>query len=133
MPSMNVFQAFPNAIETWAIGKCYYSTIEGNVIDVDTTQDIHVIVDEGSSTDPNPSPNSQAIGSDTLLYCKPEELPTLDTAELTASYVVGNPATEKIYAIVDAGIGKNQHEGIIEHVELKLKQTEIGEYEHEFN
>lgn len=122
---MDVFQAFPQAIEQWEMAPCEYSTITGNtIVGGQSAFSIHVIVDEGANSDPNPSPNAQGIYSDTLIYCRPEEMPTLDTAELVASWVVGGPEGEsfKSYAIVDAGIGKNQHTGKIEHVELKLKQ-----------
>jgi hypothetical protein len=31
------------------------------------------------------------------------------------------------FAIIDAGIGKNQENGVIEHIELKLRQTDAVE------
>ena len=49
-------------------------------------------------------------------------MPTIDTAELIASYAVKNTQTDKLYAIIDAGIGKNQDNGVIEHIELRLRQ-----------
>lgn len=121
MPSMTVFQAFPNALEEWSIAPIAYSTITGNTIDTDNAQNIRVIVDEGNNSEPNASPNAAGITSDTLLYCRPNELPTIDTAELVASYAVADQYG-KTYAIIDAAIGKNQDEGIIEHVELKIRQ-----------
>lgn len=121
---MDVFDAFPNGIEEWGMAKAHYSTLTGNTIEIG--QDaikLHVIVDEAQSTEPNPAPNTQAINADTLLYAMPDELPTLDTAELCASYIVKPWQSDKLYAIIDAGIGKNQETGIIEHVELRVRQT----------
>lgn len=120
--SITVFDAFPNAIETWQIVPMAYSTITGNDLDMDNAQNISVIVDEGSSSDANPAPNAQDISSDTLIYAKPSEMPTLDTSELVASYAIKAP-NGKIFEIVDAGLGKNQEINVIEHVEMKLRQT----------
>lgn len=122
---LTVFEAFPNAIERniWQIGQMAYSTITGNDLDADSLTYIDVIVDEGNSSEPNASPNAANTYSDILLYIRPEQSPTLDTAELIASYVVKNTTTDKLYAIIDAGIGKNQDSGVIEHIELKLRQT----------
>lgn len=122
---LTVFQAFPNAIEheIWQIGRMAYSTITGNDLDTESLAYIDAIVDEGNSSEPNASPSAANAYSDMLLYIRPEQSPTLDTAELVASYVVKNTTTDKLYAIIDAGIGKNQDSGEIEHIELKLRQT----------
>lgn len=122
---LTVFEAFPNAIERniWQIGQMAYSTITGNDLDADSLTYIDVIVDEGNSSEPNASPNAANTYSDMLLYIRPEQSPTLDTAELVASYVAKNTTTDKLYAIIDAGIGKNQDSGVIEHIELRLRQT----------
>lgn len=122
MGNMTVFDAFPNAIETWHIAAMQYSTITGNQT-TGTWQDIEVIVDEGSSTEPNQSPNYASAFSDLLIYCRPEQLPTLETAALVADYAIKDKNC-RLFAIIDAGIGKNQELGIIEHVELKLKQVD---------
>lgn len=122
---LTVFEAFPNAIEReiWQIGSMAYSTITGNDLNAESLAYIDAIVDEGNSSEPNASPNAANTYSDMLLYIRPEQSPTLDTAELIASYVVKNTTTGKLYAIIDAGIGKNQDSGVIEHIELKLRQT----------
>lgn len=122
---LTVFEAFPNGIERniWQIGQMAYSTITGNDLDADSLTYIDAIVDEGNSSEPNASPSAANAYSDMLLYIRPEQSPTLDTAELIASYVVKNTTTGKLYAIIDAGIGKNQDNGTIEHIELKLRQT----------
>lgn len=125
MRMLTVFEAFPNGIERniWQIGQMAYSTITGNDLDADSLTYIDAIVDEGNSSEPNASPSAADTYSDMLLYIRPEQSPTLDTAELIASYVVKNTTTDKLYAIIDAGIGKNQDSGAIEHIELKLRQT----------
>lgn len=122
---LTVFEAFPNGIERniWQIGQMAYSTITGNDLDADSLTYIDAIVDEGNSSEPNASPSAANAYSDMLLYIRPEQSPTLDAAELIASYVVKNTTTGKLYAIIDAGIGKNQDNGTIEHIELKLRQT----------
>lgn len=121
---LTVFQAFPNGIEheIWQIGQMAYSTITGNALDDDTLTFIDAIVDEANDSEPNASPNAAVTYTDTLLYVKPDQMPTIDTAELIASYAVKNTTTDKLYAIIDAGIGKNQESGIIEHIELRLRQ-----------
>lgn len=121
---LTVFQAFPNGIEheIWQIGQMAYSTITGNALDDDTLAFIDAIVDEANDSEPNASPNSAVTYTDTLLYVRPEQMPTIDTAELIASYAVKNTTTDKLYAIIDAGIGKNQDNGVIEHIELRLRQ-----------
>lgn len=124
MRMLTVFQAFPNGIEheIWQIGQMAYSTITGNALDDDTLTFIDAIVDEANDSEPNASPNSAVTYTDTLLYVKPDQMPTIDTAELIASYAVKNTQTDKLYAIIDAGIGKNQDNGVIEHIELRLRQ-----------
>lgn len=121
---LTVFQAFPNGIEheIWQIGQMAYSTITGNALDSTTLAFIDAIVDEANDSEPNASPNSAVTYSDTLLYVRPDQMPTTDTAELIASYAVKNTQTDKLYAIIDAGIGKNQDNGVIEHIELRLRQ-----------
>jgi hypothetical protein len=34
---------------------------------------------------------------------------------------------KNIYAIIDAGLGKNQENGILEHVELRLRQNGLDD------
>lgn len=124
MRMLTVFQAFPNGIEheIWQIGQMAYSTITGNALDDDSLTFIDAIVDEANDSEPNASPSAAVTYTDTLLYVKPDQMPTIDTAELIASYAVKNTTTDKLYAIIDAGIGKNQDNGVIEHIELRLRQ-----------
>lgn len=121
---MTIFDAFPNAAETWEIGKVSYSTITGNTLS--DSQEIHVVVDQGDSADTAPSPNAATIASDTLLYMKPSEAPETDPSTLVAEYAIIDPQG-RLYAIIDAGIGKNQHTGQIEHIELKIRQRGIND------
>lgn len=124
MRMLTVFQAFPNGIEheIWQIGQMAYSTITGNDLDTDSLTYIDVIEDEANDSEPNNSPSYANTYTDTLLYVRPEQMPSIDTAELIASYAVKNTQTDKLYAIIDAGIGKNQDNGVIEHIELRLRQ-----------
>lgn len=115
----SVFQAFPQAIEHgWQIREMTYSTMSGNL--VGEAFDIDVIVDMADASEPNQAPNIAGIIADTLVYCQPYQMPTLNPAKLVASYAVSD-ADGQLYAIIEAGIGKNQETGEIEHVELKIR------------
>lgn len=117
---MTVFDAFPNAIEQgWQIAQVTYSSITGNTVTNGT--DIDVIIDEGSSSDANQAPNAAGLYADTLIYTKPDQMPTTDTSALVAGYVLIDP-NERTWEIIDAGQGKNQDNGQIEHIELKIRQ-----------
>lgn len=117
---MTVFDAFPNAIEQgWQIAQVTYSSITGNTVTNGT--DIDVIIDEGSSSDANQAPNAAGLYADTLVYTKPGQMPTIDTSALVAGYVLIDP-NERTWEIIDAGQGKNQENGQIEHIELKIRQ-----------
>lgn len=117
---MTVFDAFPNAIEQgWQIAQVTYSSITGNTVTNGTA--IDVIIDEGSSSDANQAPNAAGLYADTLVYTKPDQMPTTDTSALVAGYVLIDP-NERTWEIIDAGQGKNQENGQIEHIELKIRQ-----------
>ena len=117
---MTVFDAFPNAIEQgWQIAQVTYSSITGNTVTNGTA--IDVIIDEGSSSDANQAPNAAGLYADTLIYTKPDQMPTTDTSALVAGYVLIDP-NERTWEIIDAGQGKNQENGKIEHIELKIRQ-----------
>lgn len=118
---MNVFEAFPNAIEQMSIVEVDYGTVIGNTTGEATT--IRVIKDEVTTVDPTNSPNAASIATDTLLYVVPADLPTTDTSELVSSYIIQD-AKGRSYEIIDAGAGKNQHTGELEHIELKIRPTE---------
>lgn len=123
----SIFDAFPKAIITgvWQIGTCQHGTLIGNVFK--KTSDIDVVIDEGNNSSVNTT--IEPLKSDMLIYCKPEQMPTLDTNALVAGYMLYNNTEDSYYMIIDAGIGKNQHTGNIEHVELKVVQTEVTDGE----
>lgn len=122
---LSIFNAFQNAIISgvWQIGTCQHGTLIGNVFE--KTADIDVIIDEGNNSSINTT--IEALKSDMLIYCKPDQMPTLDTSALVSGYMLYNNSDDKYYAIIDAGIGKNQHTGRIEHIELKVVMTEVTE------
>lgn len=122
----SIFKAFPSAIiyNQWQIGSCQHGTVVGNVFV--KTGDLDVIIDEGSNSTVNST--IEALKSDMLVYAKPEQLPTVRTNELVSGYMLYDSVEDKYYEIIDAGLGKNQELGIIEHVELKVVQTEVTEW-----
>lgn len=122
---LSIFDVFPKAIITgvWQIGVCQHGTLIGNVFT--KSADIDVIIDEGNNSTINTS--IESLKSDMLIYCKPDQMPTLDTNSLVSGYMLYD--SDKYYAIIDAGIGKNQHTGNVEHIELKVVQTEVTDGE----
>lgn len=119
----SIFDAFPKAIISgvWQIGTCQHGTILGNQFE--KAADIDVIIDDGSSSEINTTP--EALTSDLLVYVCPEQLPTTRTNMLVSDYMLYDSEEDCYYMIVDAGVGKNQHTGKIEHIELELVQTEV--------
>lgn len=119
---ISIFDAFPAAIISgvWQIGTCAHGTVLGNVFT--KTADIDVVIDEGNSSAINTTP--EAIKSDLLVYVRPFS-PVIPTNKLVSGYMLYDSAHDYYYQIVDAGVGKNQHTGNVEHIELKLVQTEV--------
>lgn len=124
---LSIFEAFNFAIISgvWQLGTCQHGSVVGNVFE--KVADLDVVVDEGNAS--TISDTIETISSDLLVYVKPEQLPTLNTNKLVSDYMLYDSENGFYYTIIDAGVGKNQHRGIIEHVELKVVQTEaeIGE------
>jgi hypothetical protein len=120
---ISIFDAFPKAIISgiWQIGTCQHGTLIGNQFE--KVADIDVIIDDGSSSDINTTP--EALTSDLLVYVCPEQMPTTRTNVLVSDYMLYDSEEDNYYMIVDAGVGKNQHTGNIEHLELELVQTEV--------
>lgn len=120
---LSIFEAFSNAIISgeWEIGTCQHGTVIGN--QYTKINDLDVVVDEGTNSSINSTP--ETLASDLLVYVMPCQLPTLRTEELVSTYMLYNSVENSYYMIVDAGIGKNQHTNEIEHVELKVVQTEV--------
>lgn len=121
---MDVFSAFPGAVISgrFFIGKYQRGSLEGNQFVKDA--DIDAIIDEGDMAEIGGAPNAESLIADIILYVKPEQLPTVNPRELTAGYLIYDNEYGDYFAIIDAGIGKNQDNGIIEHIELKLRQTD---------
>lgn len=128
----SIFDAFPNAIISgiWQIGTCQHGTVVGNTFE--PLNYLDVIIDEGYNSNITTTPES--IASDMLLYVKPCQMPKEVSAlmmtsqvvtALVANYMLYNSATQCYYMITDAGVGKNQHTGRIEHIELKVVPTEV--------
>lgn len=131
---ISIFDAFPNAIISgvWQIGTCKHGTVVGNQFN--SLNNVDVIIDEGYNSNINTTP--ETIGSDMLVYVKPCQMPkevnelmmtNQVVLALVANYMLYNSANDTYYMIVDAGVGKNQHTGNIEHLELKLRETEIAD------
>lgn len=119
----SIFKAFPNAIihGVWSIGTCKHGSVVGNIFE--KIGDLDVIVDEGQGSSVNTTP--ETINSDFLVYAYPAQMPTLSASKLVSNYMLYNKCEDDYYQIVDAGIGKNQHTGNLEHIELKLLKTEV--------
>ena len=122
---MTVFDAFPNAIVQLKIAQVAYSSITGNDIDLENAETIDAIIDEGSSSDANQAPNAAGLYADTLIYARPEQLPTTDTSALVSDYAIVD-SSGRTWEIIDAGAGKNQDNGQLEHIELKIRQIGVN-------
>lgn len=120
---LSIFEAFDFAIISgvWQIGTYTHGGVVGNVFV--KANDIDVIIDEENYSTISTTP--ETITSGLLMYARPEQMPTLNTNKLVSNYMVYNSETGDYYSIKFAGIGKNQHKGIIEHIELNLVQTEV--------
>ena len=120
---LSIFKAFDFAIisDVWQIGTCQHGSVVGNVFD--KKADIDVIIDEENSSTITSTP--ETINTGLLVYVRPEQMPTLNTNELVSNYMLYDSENDYYYTILNAGIGKNQHNGVIEHIELLLTQTEV--------
>lgn len=117
-----VFNVFPDAIRWgWKIGRIQRATEHGDVL-VEQSE-IDVIVSDSANSNTG-SQNAEMLDNDCLIYCKPEQLPTKKCGLLIANYVVIDDEG-LAYNITSAGEGFNQHTGVLEHIELKLKLTEV--------
>ena len=124
---MDVFEAFPNAIVSgvWQIAAYQRGTLVGTQFDVDNAVNLDVIVDEANASDIAAAPNAEPLDADLLIYAKPSQLPTTNTRALVSGYLLYDSEHGDYFAIIDAGAGKNQENGQLEHIELLVKQTEI--------
>jgi len=128
---MDVFSAFPNAIISgiWKIAKYQRGGVVGTYWDADNAYTLDVIVDEGDVSNINAGSNAETLDADLLLYAKPSQLPTTNPRALASGYLVYDSENGDSFAVINAGIGKNQENGEIEHIELLLKQTDIATIE----
>lgn len=119
----SIFDAFPNAIISgvWQIGTCQHGTVIGNQFT--KVADIDVVIDEGSASSVNNIPES--LRSSMLIYVRPCQMPSVNSNALVSGYMLYNSEEDTYFEIIDAGIGKNQHTGRIEHIELQVVQTEV--------
>lgn len=123
---LSIFEAFSFAIISgvWQIGTYTRGGVVGNVFT--KTNDLDVIIDEENASTITTNPENLTNGM--LIYAKPEQMPTLNTNELVSDYMLYDSENDDYYAITFAGVGKNQHKSIIEHIELTVVQTEaLGE------
>ena len=126
-----VFSAFPNAIVAgrYSIGRWQRGTLVGNVYE--KYGDLDVIIDEGQSSSISNAPSAETLTADLLMYVRPEQLPTDTVRALAASCMVYDTKTGDYFDIIDASVGKNQETGVIEHIQLLLRQTEAENVESE--
>lgn len=123
---MDVFRAFPKAVISgvWQLGKLVRNTEIGKRFEVESGQ-FDVIIDEITQPKTKSTPNADAMLEDTLLYAKPNQMPTTNAAELSAGYLWLDSETNTYYEITEVGVGKNQHTGTVEHLEFKLRPTGV--------
>lgn len=121
---MNVFEAFPNAIisNKWQLGIVQKATEVGDKYT--PVGYVDVIIDEVASGNLDKSPDADSLDVDTLIYCRPEQLPGLNISRFISVYYFYDTENEQYYEIRHVGVGKNQHSGQIEHVEFQLRAKE---------
>lgn len=121
---MDVFEAFSSAIirDVWQLGEVKRATVRGKAFSNAVILD--VIVDEGTYAVTDRSPSAEYENSDTLVYARADNMPTLDTARLAAGYLWYNSETGQYFEIREANLGKNQDTGKVEHIEFLLRPTE---------
>lgn len=122
---LSIFDVFSNAIISgvWQIGQCQRGSLVGNVFTKEA--DLDVVIDEGNHSTVDTTPNE--LQADLLVYVKPEQMPVRGTNKLVASYMLYDSENDDYYEIIDAGVGKNQHTGQVEHLELKVVQTGVAD------
>ena len=122
---LSIFDAFANAIiyGVWQIGTSGRGTVVG--AEFNKLADLDVVLDEGASAQITTTP--EGLTSDLLVYVKPEQMPTIRANKLVSGYMLYDSKNDDYYEIIDVGIGKNQHTGVIEHLELRVVQTEVSD------
>lgn len=122
---MDVFEAFPNDIisEQYELGEVNYAMEEGT--EFTNGQLCDVIIEEENTAEHDRSTSANEEYTDMLIYARPEQMPTLVAAKLTNSYMWHNTVNDFYYEIITALLGKNQETGEVEHIEFKVRQTEV--------
>lgn len=128
---LSIFKAFSNAIiyGVWQIGTSQRGTVTGSVFT--KVADLDVVLDEGAAVNLTSTPEVLTSNrySDLLVYVKPEQMPTIRANKLVSGYMLYDSSEGDYYEIIDVGVGKNQHTGLIEHLELRVVQTEVSDEE----
>lgn len=122
---MDVFEAFPNGIisNQYELGEVQYATEVGTTFSNGVVCD--VIVEEETNVEFHRTPKANPEYTNMLIYARPEQMPTLATAQLTNGYMWHDVINNLYYGIVDTRLGENQETGVIEHIEFKVRQTEV--------
>lgn len=128
---LSIFKAFSNAIISgvWQIGTSQRGTVTGSIFT--KVADLDVVLDEGAAVNLTSTPETLTSNrfSDLLVYVKPEQMPTIRANKLVSGYMLYDSSEGDYYEIIDVGVGKNQHTGLIEHLELRVVQTEVSDEE----
>ena len=126
---LSIFKAFSNAIiyGVWQIGTSQRGTVTGSKFT--KVADLDVVLDEGAAVNLTSTPEvlTSNRNSDLLVYVKPEQMPTTRANKLVSWYMLYDSVEGDYYEIIDVGIGKNQHTGLVEHLELRVVQTEVSD------
>lgn len=122
---LSIFDAFANAViyGVWQIGTSKRGTVTGSQFN--KLADLDVVIDEGASSQIDITP--EELKSTMLVYAKPEQMPTIRANQLVSGYMLYDSENDDYYEILDVGIGKNQHTGNVEHIELKVVQSEVSD------
>lgn len=125
-----VFDAFPKAIITddWKLGYLVENTEVGKLYtDLGFRS---VIVTEQANGEINNAPSAEGLTSDTLIYAMPGQLNGLNISRYISDYYWYQKSTDQYYRIIEVGVGKNQENGVIEHIEFRVRPTEFaGEFD----
>lgn len=117
----NVFQAFPFGVvkNRWKLGTVEKGTIVGNkFVAPETYMDVIISEDykEKSATE-----DIAQEKTDTLIYAKPEQLPTDNLQAYQGDYLWYDTKNDLYYAIIRCSAGFNQQNGKMEHVEFIVR------------
>lgn len=115
---MNVFEAFPNAIEQWTLSAVAVDTATG-LATASAVYTVEVVVDSEASVTRATDTTPAVVATSSLLYAKPSQLPTVDAQSYLSGYLWTSPEG-RTFEISSAGAGKNQQTGEVEHLEFSI-------------